>query len=228
MMKLASGIYAILDTDRLGWTDASMISSHFSELDQYATAAAEGGAIAVQLRCKTLPLGDPVRLQAVLRLTDLGLPVPLLVNDDAELLQHLKAPANVGLHLGQNDADPASWRRRLGDRLAIGLSTHNLAQVVAAQGKSLNYLGFGPIRSTVSKADADAVTGFSGLRAAVHASDLPVVAIGGLELSDIAAISQTGCHAAAVIGAWLGPSGRPYSPAQSAAAMRELVAAWRS
>ena len=90
----------------------------------------------------------------------------------------------------------------------------------------MQYLGFGPVRVTDGKATRDAVTGFDLLGQAVAASLLPIVAIGGLTLADVARVKQTQAHAMAVIGAWLGPAGAPHDPATAGAHLAQLVAAW--
>ncbi len=222
MQTLRSGLYAILDTDRLGWHEAVLLEQSLGILADYARAAVAGGAIALQLRAKGVPLGHPVRRQAVAALREVCADLPIVVNDDA-----LAVLPGVGMHLGQDDGDLAAARRQVGTQGILGLSTHTLAQVRAAAALDVDYLGFGPIRATTGKLDADATTGLAGLRAAVEVAVLPVVAIGGLELADLAAIHGTGARAAAVIGAWLGPIGWPHRPDQAERALAGLVAEWQ-
>jgi thiamine-phosphate pyrophosphorylase len=222
MTTFPRGVYAILDTDRLGWPDADTLARHLVTLAAYAQAAIDHGAVAIQLRAKGIPLGHAVRAEAVGLLCDLGGPVPILVNDDVAV-----AAGRGGLHLGQGDGDVQAARRMLGPDRLLGLSTHTLAQVLAAAGLPVDYLGFGPIRATTGKRDHDATTGLDGLRQAVAVAAHPLVAIGGLELADLAPVRDAGAHAAAVIGAWLGPVGATRTPHDAGLALGRLVGAWR-
>lgn len=211
-----AGIYAILDTDRLGWLQPKAMRPAVAA--DYARAAEAAGAVALQLRCKPLSLGHPAR-RALVEAIRMAVDLPLFVNDDALLATTL----GVGLHLGQGDGDA----RRVAAR-PLGWSTHDLAQVAAAAELPVDYLGFGPIRATTGKTGADPATGWAALAAAVALATQPVVAIGGLEQTDLARVRATGAQAAAVIGAWLGPSGQPHAPAAAGAALGSLVRAWHA
>jgi thiamine-phosphate pyrophosphorylase len=224
-----SGIYAILDTDRLGWSDPQQLRAASEQLVGYTIAAAEGGAVALQLRCKSLPVADPLRrTHADLIAASLQRlprpPLPLVIDDDLAAA----VASCSGLHWGQADGDPATARTGLGTAPILGWSTHTLEQVAAAQGLPVDYLGFGPVRPTWSKQRAEPATGWAQLADAAHLSRLPVVAIGGLEAADAALVRASGAHAMAVIGAWLGPPAAPWPIEAAYRAMTALVAAWRS
>lgn len=223
MPMFPRGVYAILDTDRLGWTEPRSLLQNLPLLLEYARAAVDHGAVAIQLRAKGIPLGHAARQQTLASLREVTGPVPLLVNDDLVAAQ---AQA-VGLHLGQGDGDPGLARANLDAGALLGLSTHTLGQVQAAAALPVDYLGFGPIRATSGKRDHDAVTGLEGLQAAVQATRLPMVAIGGLEIADLPPVREAGAHAAAVIGAWLGPQGAPWRPVEAGRAVEALAKAWR-
>jgi thiamine-phosphate pyrophosphorylase len=107
------------------------------------------------------------------------------------------------VHVGQEDLPLADVRRVAGDRLAVGVSTHNLAQARAAAAAGADYIGFGPIFATHSKAQADPVVGLDGLREVVRTvgGTVPVVAIGGIELDTAPLVASAGACAAAVISA---------------------------
>lgn len=209
------GLYAIVDADRLGRPGGDA-------LREYVLAAVTGGAVVVQVRAK----GQRLAPDLARRLRQAAGAVPLVINDDLALARDLAGDGLIGLHIGQDDGDVMETRRILGTRALLGLSTHALSQVLRAADLPVDYLGFGPVRATDGKQGADAPTGLPPLAAAVAATRLPVIAIGGLTGNDLPAVHASGAHGAAVIGAWLGPGGSPHAPWQAAAALAALVAAW--
>ena len=224
---LRPGLYAILDADRLGWLDGPTLERNLSQLLDYGRAAVEAGACAVQLRAKSLPNGDPARIRVYAALLQAcGAHVPTVLNDEVDGLAGLTNLPGAGLHLGQQDTPAEVARQAVGPLTLLGLSTHDVAQVQAAAGRPVDYIGFGPIHATVGKRGHDAVVGVDGLRQVVTHARVPVVAIGGITAQDLQPVRNAGAHAAAVIGAWLGPAGQPWSPARAGAALRDLVAVW--
>ncbi len=122
--------------------------------------------------------------------------VPFVMNDRIDLALLCEAD---GVHLGQDDL-PVAEARRIFDG-PIGLSTHDLTQVRAAQALGADLIGFGPVFETVTKTNPDPTVGVDGLREAVEASPLPVVAIGGVDLERCALVQSAGAPLAAAIGA---------------------------
>lgn len=163
-----------------------------------ARLLAELGAAAVQLRCKGWPRDRLVTLARACK----SLPITVVINDDrvaAEL-------TDMAVHLGQDDGpDPD---------LPFGRSTHTLEQV-GAPGRA-SYLGFGPVYGTLSKASAWEPRGVAMLAEAVARAAVPLIAIGGIDTTNLAEVRATGVHGWAVIGAiWRAPDPR--------AAIRALV-----
>lgn len=227
--KLYRGIYAILDLDRIAPALPDDPDEELKTLLRYVTDAVAAGACAIQLRAKSVP-GHSLWLPQLLgELRDaVDGKVPIVVNDHIEALQPLTPRDGFGVHVGQDDLPPQHARSRLGGDVLLGLSTHTLEQVNSAQLTGADYIGFGPVRDTSSKANPDATTGIDGLAAACAESSLPVVAIGGLGEDDIADVVAAGARCAAVIGAWLGDDGAPNGPNFARMAMQDLVAAWRA
>lgn len=130
--------------------------------------------------------------------TTQGSDTKLVINDrpDIALMAHAD-----GVHLGQNDIPVKEVRAVVGSYMIIGLSTHNLDQVKKAQSEPVDYIGFGPVYKPFRKNDHDPVTGIHALREAVKASQLPVVAIGGISLQELDKIIAIPIHNAASIGA---------------------------
>jgi len=226
---LYSGIYAVLDIDRIAPRLPDDPDEDRLTVLRYAVDAAKSGAIAIQLRAKSVP-AHSLWLPRMLADLRKALPeqVPVVMNDHVLPLQPLADQGGYGLHGGQGDDSPEHARVRLGENVLLGRSTHDLDQVRAANRSVADYIGFGPVLPTEGKSNADPVTGMDGLRAACELSDLPVVAIGGLGVDELAAAKQAGARCAAVIGAWLGDAGAPNGPNLARMAMADLVAAWRA
>ena len=89
----------------------------------------------------------------------LGGSVTLIMDDRADLC--LVADFD-GVHVGQEDLSPASARKVIGDRLCLGVSTHNPEQVAEADKTSADYIAIGPVFSTASKFNPGPVIGLEG------------------------------------------------------------------
>jgi thiamine-phosphate pyrophosphorylase len=88
----------------------------------------------------------------------------------------------------------------IGEARLLGRSTHTLDEVRCADAEACDYLGLGPVHTTAVKPDKPAV-GPIRLQEAQALTPLPVFAIGGIQLDNIAAIVDVGCRRVAVIGA---------------------------
>jgi thiamine-phosphate pyrophosphorylase len=107
-----------------------------------------------------------------------------------------------GVHVGQDDL-PLPVVRQIAPRLLVGVSTHNLAQLLDALSEQPDYVAFGPVFGTASKEHPDPSVGVALLAdayAATRAAGVPLVAIGGIQLERARAIA-THCDLAAVIAA---------------------------
>ncbi|MEB2313267.1 MAG: thiamine phosphate synthase [Sorangiineae bacterium] len=173
----------------------------------------------VQLRAKQASPRETLELLAWLRERTRAVGARLFANDRPDLA--LAADCD-GVHVGQHDL-PVSAVRRIAPGLAVGVSTHTVAELEAALAERPDYVAFGPIYATRSKANPDAVIGVEGLaRAAERArrARVPLCAIGGI---DAARLRELAPHAelVAVIGALL-PRGGEVS--EVAALARGLMA----
>jgi thiamine-phosphate pyrophosphorylase len=139
----------------------------------------------------------------------------LVVDDDLDVAEEVGADA---VHLGQDDLPLAAARAR--SDLAVGVSTHDLAQVARAIAGGATYLGYGPVFATTTKPRPDPTQGLEALAAAVRAAGaVPVVAIGGVTPARAVEIARTGAAAACAISA---VNGAP----DPAAAARRIAAAF--
>jgi thiamine-phosphate pyrophosphorylase len=128
--------------------------------------------------------------------------VPFCVNDRLDVA--LGVGADV-VHLGQDDlplADALRVRAQAGrPDLTIGFSTHDRAQALSAAAGGADYIGFGPVFATGSKANPDPVVGLIQLAEVCSAVSVPVVAIGGIALDAVRSVAAAGASAAALIAA---------------------------
>lgn len=194
------GFYAILDVRPQGSADGDLGPEQMQAELGRAADLLRARPCCLQLRSKQLADGPLLRLARQLVGMCRAAQVPFCLNDRPDLA-HL-AGADL-VHVGQTDLPIAEVRQvlaRLGRPLPVGVSTHNLQQAQAAWAAGADYIGFGPVFPTTSKAQPDPVVGLAGLTAVCRQVRLPVVAIGGITRARIADVVEAGAAAAAVIG----------------------------
>src|ERR1035437_289847 len=121
--------------------------------------------------------------------------VRFIVNDRPDIA--LLAGAG-GVHVGQDDLGVEEARAICGTERWVGVSTHSLDQVEAADRTSADYIAFGPIFPTKTKQNPDAVVGTELLRRARQITAKPLVAIGGITRERAAEIYDAGADSLAV------------------------------
>lgn len=171
------------------------------DLGALVDAAVDGGVTIVQLRAKRLEGAVFAALAADLKTRLAGRNVPLLVNDRADIAMACGA---AGVHLGQDDLPVATARRLLGPAAVIGVSVNTAAEARRAERDGADYVGAGPAYATGTKETPLAVLGPDGIGRIRAAVRLPVVAIGGLNASNAAAMAAAGADGIAVVSAILG------------------------
>lgn len=190
------GVYPILDLDALQGASLDPIP--------VATQLLLAKPAALQLRAKHGSARQVLELLRQLKPLCASAGVPLFANDRPDLA--LVAGVD-GVHLGQEDMTCAELRQLSVEvagaaRLRVGISTHNHAQLASALQEAPDYVAFGPVFATRSKRDPDPELGLEELAIAYQAcqaAGVPLVAIGGVQRSNAAAVS---CRAdvGAVIG----------------------------
>lgn len=173
--------------------DLYVVSASVSELKQ---AVADGAAI-IQLRDKT---GDEAAvLEKARELTDLRREKPFvfILNDDPHLAVRVGAD---GVHIGQ-DMSTVETRRIIGEEMILGKTTHNLEQGRQAVLDGADYISTGPVYATPTKPGRPAV-GLEYVRQAAQHLDIPFVAIGGIDLTNIDDVLAAGAKTVAVVRAW--------------------------
>jgi len=181
------GLYAITDGPR-------------DDLVEACAAAIEGGAVLLQYRDKTRD--DTRRLAEARALAALceRHRIALIINDDIELAA---ASGAAGVHLGENDADIAAARERLGAHAIIGASCYDSlerARELAAAGA--DYLAFGAFHPSPTKPNARKAT--PALLRGAKALGVPLVAIGGITPANGAPLIEAGANYLAAISSVFG------------------------
>ena len=179
--------------------------SHYNERYGYLDSvrmAIDGGCRWIQLRVKdaTDDQVRPMAVEALRMCREAG--ATFIIDDRVELVRELGAD---GVHLGLKDMPVAEARRILGDRFIIGGTANTFDQARAHYEASANYIGCGPFRFTTTKKNLSPILGLDGYRSIMemmreHGIDIPVVAIGGIEESDIPSILATGVSGIALSG----------------------------
>lgn len=188
---LPSPLYAILDTS------FSKGRSPITILREFLA----GGVRLVQLRAKELSSADFFSLAKEARQLTREAGATFIVNDRADITLACNAD---GVHLGQDDLPLHAARKVLGPDKLIGISTHDLDQARSAELNGADYIGFGPVFGSITKDTGYSPRGLVMLRKIRQAVKLPVVAIGGINESNVAEVWKAGADAAAIISDLMG------------------------
>jgi thiamine-phosphate pyrophosphorylase len=163
-------------------------------------AAARGGAGAIQLREKDLSACDLYALGARLQETLAPYNVPLLINDRLDVALALDT---AGVHLAGHSLPTAQARRLLGPHKLIGVSTHSLEEAQHAAAEGADFVVFGPVFTTPSKLAYGPPQGLQQLAAVVRQVPIPVLAIGGIDQTNLPQVVEAGAYGVAIIRAVL-------------------------
>jgi thiamine-phosphate pyrophosphorylase len=122
------------------------------------------------------------------------------VNDNLKIAKEAEAD---GVHLGKEDMDAMEARKIAGDNFIIGGTANTMEDIRVLNAKGVNYIGLGPFRFTSTKANLSPVLGLDGYKkimqqCAVENISLPFIAIGGIQLNDVASLMNTGVYGIAI------------------------------
>lgn len=180
-------------------------------------AAVAGGVTCVQLREKNLGTREFIRMAEELLAVLKPAGVPLMINDRVDIALAVDA---AGVHLGQSDM-PLATARRLGPPdWVIGVSAESQADAIAAERAGADYIGVSPVFITPTKTDTAPPLGLAGLRAIRAAVPTPLVAIGGINHANAAAVVAAGADGLAVVSAILTAA----DPCAAAQELRHIIA----
>ena len=168
-------------------------------LEDVVELALKGGATLVQLREKDMekdPNPDAFVAEALrIKKVCSRYHVPLIINDRVDVAKRSGAD---GVHLGQDDMPIRKARAVLGDEAVIGATAHNVAEAVKAAEDGADYLGCGAAFGSLTKKDAKPIDRgtYLEITSSVY---IPVVAIGGIDITNIGQLQGAGLSGAAVV-----------------------------
>ncbi len=165
----------------------------FQRLTQQLCA---GGVRLLQLRVKQQPTQDFVSLATAVQRICHGSQCTLIINDRVDVALAVEAD---GVHLGQEDLPLTAARKIVGGEKIIGVSTHTAQQALTAEQEGADYIGFGPLFGTTTKATGYTARGLEQLQEVRQRVHIPIVAIGGITAERAPAVLQAGADAVALI-----------------------------
>jgi len=195
-------------------TDRPLLGSR--SLVEVVRAAVKGGVTLVQLREKDMPGGEFLTIARELLAVTRPASVPLIINDRVDVA--LAADAD-GVHVGQEDIPAAIVRGMIGPHKILGVTAHDGEELARAAADGADYVGTNAIFGTPTKADIRPPIGISGLTERYADAPVPVVAIGGVDHSNAAALIEAGAEGVAVVRAIMAAD----DTAQAACELRRVV-----
>jgi thiamine-phosphate pyrophosphorylase len=183
------GLYVIIDAQTLGERSEA----------EAARQVIQGGARVIQLRDKHRSRRGLLPVARELKQICAEAGVLFIVNDYVDLALATDAD---GVHLGQNDLPVHLAREILSLDKIIGCSARTVELALKAKEEGADYIGVGSIYSSPTKPGAE-VIGLGRLRQIKEAVSLPIVALGGINESNVSEVIKTGADCVAAIDAVL-------------------------
>jgi thiamine-phosphate pyrophosphorylase len=147
-------------------------------LTEAVRCALKGGVKAIQLREKDLPIRELLELARTLRSITREYKAKLIINDRVDIALAIGAD---GVHLGHQSMPPQPVRRILGKDMLVGVSTHTLEEAEAAEAGGADFITFGPVFFTQSKAGMGNPVGLDALKSVRSRITMPVFGLGGVK-----------------------------------------------
>ena len=179
----AKGLYLIMTNPVIGYQKLTEI-------------AVNCGISIIQLRIKNQKV-NKINLAIDLRNITNGTNTKFIVNDDINVAMESDAD---GIHLGQNDLSITKakdlWKNK---NKIFGISTHNQHQAMQAEKNGADYIGIGPIFSTLSKKNLDPLLGIEKASYINNSCNCPSFIIGGISLNNIKQVKNIGSRGFCVL-----------------------------
>ena len=169
-------------------------------LSELAEEAIEGGVSMLQLRYKGEKAREFFELAREIREVSRRHGVPLIINDRLDIAL---ATGAGGVHVGQEDLPAGETRRILPQDMILGVSAASLEEAKEAERMGASYIGLGSIFATSSKPDAGKPIGTERIAEVSRTVEIPIVAIGGIQVANAEEVIEKGASGVAVISAIL-------------------------
>lgn len=176
-------------------TDRAWLGNH--KLEEQVEETVKAGATFVQLREKELGYEEFVAIAMKIKQVTDRYQVPFVINDNIEVAIAVGAD---GVHVGQSDMSAENVRALLGNDKILGVSVRTVEQALLAQEQGADYIGVGAAFSTSTKTDVDKIS-YDMIQAICNAVSIPVVAIGGINETNLMQLKGSGVDGVAVVSA---------------------------
>ncbi len=165
---------------------------------EQVSIACEAGANWIQYRCLTKPDDELIdEIDEIAAICD-DWGATLILTNHYHLLDRVDAQ---GVHIEDFDADFEAIRVSIGDDKTLGASATNMDRLLNVQSIGVvDYCGYGPFAHTDTKPNNEPLLGFEGYRELQKHSEIeiPVIAVGGIQLADVEPLLATGIYGIAV------------------------------
>lgn len=202
-------VYAITDRH---WTGTQT-------LEQQVEDVLKNGATFLQIREKNMPHDELVKEAICIKEIATKYNVPVVIDDDIYAVMEAGVD---GVHIGQNDMDYVEARKLLGDDKIIGMTAPSVTLAKKAEELGADYIGAGAVFNTSTKKDTKPLE-LSTLKEICNSVSIPVVAIGGIDHSNVRELKGTDIDGVAVISALFGASDPGEATRELVSIMKDII-----
>ena len=177
-----------------------LVTDNSDDVERFLNTIEEGikgGVTVVQIREKTADTLDFYNLALKVKEITTKYNVPLIINDRVDIALAIDAD---GVHVGQSDMPCDVTRKLIGADKILGVSAATIPEAKKAEKDGADYIGTGAVFPTATKDDAPSVTK-QELKEIVESINIPVVAIGGINLDNANQLTDTGIAGLSVVSA---------------------------
>jgi thiamine-phosphate pyrophosphorylase len=158
--------------------------------------ALKGGVRAIQLRERDLPIRVLLAVAQELRKLTNEFDAKLFINDRVDVSVAVEAD---GVHLGHQSMPPEAVRKIVNKKMLIGVSTHNPEEARAAEKNGADFITYGPVYLTPSKADLGLPVGPESIINIINRVKIPVFGLGGIKSGNIDQVLSFGADGISMI-----------------------------
>lgn len=202
-------VYAITDRH---WTGEKTLEHQVDEV-------LKNGATFLQIREKNMPHDELVKEAVLIKEIAKKYNVPVVIDDD---IYAVIESGVDGVHIGQKDMDYIEARKLLGDDKIIGMTAPSVELAKKAEKLGADYIGAGAVFNTSTKKDTRPLE-LSTLKEICSSVSIPVVAIGGIDHSNVRKLNGTNIDGVAVISALFGADDPGEATRELVSIMKDVV-----